>query len=264
MGSLPVRRLFTSSKMLTQGNFIQKPLSNSICLARPIARWAGISQRAFSLGTADRTSENAAPGRVNQQPSFDDAVAQEKEKQQRAPWHREGSNVPPVARQRSAGAMVKGKPLSQFDFLSDSYSGKLLTTPSRLLKLIIPLTTLDNNSDRKDVEPLALVVHPSQPLSYLERLIQSELPTMKNVKGEDKIPMVHFKAEDSAQNEIRPEKTVKRKNEQGDLQEIKIEGQTEKTGKLNRAKREESEELGDGNAEVCAMVFFHGGWRFHP
>lgn len=36
------------------------------------------------------------------------AIAQEKEKQTRAPWHREGSNKPPVARQRSAGAMTKG------------------------------------------------------------------------------------------------------------------------------------------------------------
>ena len=33
----------------------------------------------------------------------------EKEKQTRAPWHREGSNVPPVRRPRSAGAMTKGR-----------------------------------------------------------------------------------------------------------------------------------------------------------
>lgn len=39
---------------------------------------------------------------------IDEAIAQEKEKQTRAPWHREGSNTPPVARQRSAGAMTKG------------------------------------------------------------------------------------------------------------------------------------------------------------
>ena len=36
-------------------------------------------------------------------------------------------------------------------------AGKLLTTPSRLLKLIIPLTTMDTNTDRKDVQPLALL-----------------------------------------------------------------------------------------------------------
>ena len=35
---------------------------------------------------------------------FDDA----KEKQTKAPWHREGADTPPVERQRSAGAMTKG------------------------------------------------------------------------------------------------------------------------------------------------------------
>ncbi|KAL9581446.1 MAG: hypothetical protein Q9212_003894 [Teloschistes hypoglaucus] len=169
------------------------------------------------------------------------AIAQEKEKQTRAPWHREGSNVPPVARQRSAGAMTKGK---------------LLTTPSRLLKLIIPLTTLDHNSDRKDVEPLALLVHAQQPLSYLERLIQSELPTVRTDRGEEKIPAVHFRAEDSPQDQIvPPEKQAARENEEeeGDLEESKFDGKTEKTGKLNRKKKTtkvaKEEGLGEGSVE---------------
>ncbi|EON66860.1 hypothetical protein W97_06262 [Coniosporium apollinis CBS 100218] len=115
---------------------------------------------------------------------YDKAVAEDKGKQVRTPWMREGSDTPPVARQRSAGAMTKGK---------------LLTTPSRMLKLILPLTTQDENSDRKDVEPLALLVHPQQPLSYLERLIQSELPILKTPDGKEKIPAVYFRAEDSMQ-----------------------------------------------------------------
>ena len=40
---------------------------------------------------------------------FDVAVAEQQEKQVRTPWHRQGVEVPPVRRQRSAGAMVKGK-----------------------------------------------------------------------------------------------------------------------------------------------------------
>lgn len=40
---------------------------------------------------------------------LDGKLEQEKEKQARAPWHREGADKPPVARQRSAGAMTKGK-----------------------------------------------------------------------------------------------------------------------------------------------------------
>lgn len=116
-----------------------------------------------------------------EQEHFDRMIAQDKNKQIRTPWMREGSERPPVSRMRSAGAMVKGK---------------LLTTPARLMKLVLPLTTRDYNSDRKDVEPLALLVHPQQPLSYLERLIQSELPMIKK-DGNDKIPTVNFRAVDS-------------------------------------------------------------------
>ncbi|KAF7863987.1 hypothetical protein EAF04_006952 [Stromatinia cepivora] len=120
---------------------------------------------------------------------IDNAIGEQKEIQARTPWHREGSNEPPVRRNRSAGAMTKGK---------------LLTTPSRLLKLILPLTTLDKNSDRKDIEPLALLVHPQQPLSYLERLIQSELPMITAKDGHTgKVPAVHFRAQDSTQDEIK-------------------------------------------------------------
>ncbi|KAG9239509.1 hypothetical protein BJ875DRAFT_436508 [Amylocarpus encephaloides] len=119
---------------------------------------------------------------------IDRAIGEEKEIQARTPWHREGVDKPPVRRQRIASAITKGK---------------LLTTPSRLLKLIIPLTSLDKNSDRKDIEPLALLVHPKQPLSYLERLIQSELPMINRRDGKEKIPDVHFRAEDSAQDEIK-------------------------------------------------------------
>lgn len=75
-----------------------------------------------------------------------------------------------------------------------------------MLKLILPLTTRDPNTDRKDVEPLALLIHPQQPLSYLERLIQSELPLLKDKDGKEKIPAVYFKAEDSMQDSLEPKK----------------------------------------------------------
>lgn len=85
--------------------------------------------------------------------------------------------------------------------------GKLLTTPSRLLKLVLPLSTVDINSDRKDIAPLALLVHPSQPLSYLTRLIQSEIPTIKSEKGDSKVPDVSFRAMESTGDEVDPENT---------------------------------------------------------
>lgn len=135
-----------------------------------------------------------------------------------------------------------------------------MTTPSRLLKLILPLTTIDKNSDRKDIEPLALLVHPQQPLSYLERLIQSELPTIKTPKGEAKIPAIHFRAEDSQQDEIKPKFKItdeeakvseKELGEDHDLEETRFDEQIEKTGKLNRKKRDGADktQLGEGGVE---------------
>lgn len=113
------------------------------------------------------------------------------------------------------------------------------------MKLILPLTTKDYNSDRKDVEPLALLVHPQQPLSYLERLIQSELPTIEK-DGKERIPEVHFRAEDSQQDEMDPAKKTPvqdpKKKDEHDLEtpdELRIDGVTHKTGKLNRKSIEE-------------------------
>ena len=130
-----------------------------------------------------------------------------------------------------------------------------MTTPSRLLKLIIPLTASDDNDfDGKDIEPLALLVHPQQPLSYLERLIQSELPPIRNVKGDDKPPAIHFKAEEIQQDAIEPrakhEKTDDTPEdlyedalEDGQLEETHFDGKTEKTGKLGKDKAQSFEDV---------------------
>ena len=139
---------------------------------------------------------------------------------------------------------------------TNSLLGKLLTTPSRLLKLIIPLTSLDESPEKKDVEPLALLVHPHQPLSYLERLIQSELPTITNEYGERKVPNVYFKAEDSQQDEIKPSDKKKddtpedlHEDYEGDLEETKFDGVPEKTGKLGKKSTNKYGNLGDGSVE---------------
>ena len=135
-----------------------------------------------------------------------------------------------------------------------------MTTPSRLLKLILPLTTLDKNSDRKDVEPLALLVHPQQPLSYLERLIQSELPLIKTEKGHEKIPSVHFKAEESQQVEIQPktpnsgEKATNSSvgnEEQVELEKKQRGSELERDEKVDSARNsaDQSPNLGEGSVE---------------
>ncbi|KAI3390919.1 hypothetical protein diail_8415 [Diaporthe ilicicola] len=108
---------------------------------------------------------------------------------------------------------------------------QLLTTPTRLLKLIVPLplrVEKDRENNTKDygraisvndsIQPLALLIHPSQPLSYVERLIQAELPPVVE-DGKEKIPNIYFRAEDSATSDNRPttrnEARAKDKAEQG-------------------------------------------------
>lgn len=48
--------------------------------------------------------------KANHQPEnqIDNAIGKEKEIAIRTPWHREGADMPPVKRQRQAGAMTKG------------------------------------------------------------------------------------------------------------------------------------------------------------
>lgn len=110
---------------------------------------------------------------------------------------------------------------------------------------------------------MALLVHPQQPLSYLERLIQSELPSIKNEKGEEKVPAVHFRAEDSQQDAIEPaEKKVDDTPEdlyedaEGELEETKFEGRTEKTGKLGRKSEANPAQLGEGGVESYSGFVF--------
>ena len=160
---------------------------------RLVLQQNGFASRAIS--SAEKKSsrdidQNITPEEASH---YDSVIAQDKQKQIRTPWQREGADKPPVSRPRSAGAMTKGK---------------LLTTPARLLKLVLPLTTRDHNRDRKDVEPLALLVHPSQPLSYLERLIQAELPLLRD-GDQERIPSVNFNAADSlAEDEMMKESGV--------------------------------------------------------
>ena len=212
--------------------------------ACPVASFSVSLRRPLNL-KSDTTSGQPAHD-LHQEPTqeelsdFDKAVAKDKNRQIRTPWMREGSDEPPVARQRSAGAMTKGK---------------LLTTPSRMLKLIVPLTTRDANKDRKDVEPLALLVHPQQPISYLERLIQAELPIFKDKDGKERIPNVYFRAEDSMQDRL-DKKASKDEDEDEDVDhdienadEMMLDGKKSRTGKLNTKTENEADSLRGGPGE---------------
>ncbi|KAF2749535.1 hypothetical protein M011DRAFT_456984 [Sporormia fimetaria CBS 119925] len=183
---------------------------------------------------------------------FERKLQEDKGKQIRTPWQREGAAKAPVEKPRDAEAMTKGK---------------LLTTPSRMLKLILPLTprdAADNSSETP--EPLALLVHPQQPLSYLERLIQAELPLLKTKDGHERIPNVYFRAEDSIQGDeaLEPSKPTpvsrdfeaaiehSSKEDFETVDEVRIDGKTERTGKLaaqNRVFAEQAASLRGGHGE---------------
>lgn len=76
--------------------------------------------RAFSISIKRREKEDfAKQAKALNQKSLDEhedgynkqidnAIGEAEELQARTPWHREGSDSPPVKRNRSAGAMTKG------------------------------------------------------------------------------------------------------------------------------------------------------------
>ncbi len=115
------------------------------------------------------------------------------------------------------------------------------------------------------MEPLALLVHPQQPLSYLERLIQSELPSIKNAKGEEKVPAVHFRAEDSQQDALEPSRKKTDdtpedlyEDAEGEMDETKFQGRTEKTGKLGKKPTTDGAQLGEGGVESYSGLGHEG------
>ncbi|KAM7196863.1 Protein of unknown function, DUF607 domain containing protein [Naviculisporaceae sp. PSN 640] len=136
------------------------------------------------------------------------------------PWHRQDADKPPV----DDTGKQPYEPITK---------GKLLTTPTRLLKLILPLPISvekdSGNNSTKDygrsissnetIQPLALLVHPQQPLSYVERLIQAELPPVIE-DGKEKIPNVYFRAEDT-EHEDSTRSGAKKKDQQEDPANLK-------------------------------------------
>ena len=120
------------------------------------------------------------------------------------------------------------------------------------MKLILPLGTTQEKSSREEIEPLALLVHPHQPLSYLERLIQSELHAIRDSRGQEKSPSVYFWAKDPGDQSlgpVQPELELGKDHafaEGAELEATEIDGDLTKTGKLNRVS---SQDLRGGPGE---------------
>jgi len=111
---LNARSLLTRKSPLVQShaysilttNSSKLKVPSSTCLANSIIRvpaaWPIQTPRIEAARCLYRN------GQTKGESTLDKAVADQKDKQAKAPWHREGSDMPPVARQRLAGAMTKG------------------------------------------------------------------------------------------------------------------------------------------------------------
>jgi hypothetical protein len=227
--------------------------------------------------------------------AYRDAVAEQRRKQSRAPWLRSGAEVAPADKMATEkgesgnekrhgfpGAGHEGpdsSSLSKEDWGSTVGGedgdgkllvarGKLLTTPSRLLKLIVPLASAAEMQRLKDrgldeeegLEPLALLVHPQQPLSYLERLIQAELPVVGE-NGSTHVPEVAFKAPDSESDDGDEDGVSRGRSSSGkdddNLETMVIDGKRVKIGKVSGGKAEVKEtetEDADDNDGAAGFV----------
>ncbi|KAJ5669410.1 hypothetical protein N7462_010480 [Penicillium macrosclerotiorum] len=148
-------------------------------------------------------------------------------------------DAPPQRQVLDEEGNMKSPPKTQTEKWSEHMTkGKMLTTPSRLFKLIIPLTTIGNGGRDKGIEPIAILVHPQQPLSYLERLIQSELPPIEG-KMERRPPIVSFIALQHEDNAIKPRKKIE---DDVDMDEVHNNTNPNQTGKPVERRRRSREE----------------------
>jgi len=112
-----------------------QPSISTVRLAQRLPRFAQhnatiprpFQLRGFAITTRLRQAESKPKHDINGRPAvelnnnitqeekdhFAKKLAEDKGKQIKTPWHREGSDVPPVSRQRSASAMTKGTHFSR-------------------------------------------------------------------------------------------------------------------------------------------------------
>ena len=112
-----LRTLSFSRAILTPKSCARPYTTTTYRIRLQLACSFNISQsRTFRLSIHKYKDEGPSPvaetpiqtGSEDQVSNLEASIAQEREKRTRAPWHREGSDLPPVARRRSAGAMTKG------------------------------------------------------------------------------------------------------------------------------------------------------------
>lgn len=127
MQRLPLRAVSVVSRRLTLPTLLLQPSLLSNITSRQVHEIVDCTyykyRRPFSTTTGHDSNEDYAQAAKElnqkdldeQESQVGDAIShekQEKGKQARTPWHRQGSDVPPVARPRSASAMTKGEQAS--------------------------------------------------------------------------------------------------------------------------------------------------------
>ncbi|KAK4096124.1 hypothetical protein N658DRAFT_459236 [Parathielavia hyrcaniae] len=184
-----------ATRCQAQSPFSYRPFRTGISASR---------LRADSTAVPDQTEPEAKAKELDQKALEEqEHEVRARQSQVERPWHRHGGDEPPVDKDGKQIAPVT--------------KGKLLTTPTRLLKLMLPLPIVlpkEQDNGSKDgsgrsiqhndrIQPLALLVHPHQPLSYAERLIQAEIPPVVE-RGREKTPSVYFNAEDTEYSDNKP------------------------------------------------------------
>jgi hypothetical protein len=89
-------------------------LQSWIPFSRPFSSAESLWKQSAATDQAKRLSQQSLDEQESEfkdggfDNQIDNAIGAQKELQARTPWHREGSDKPPVKRLRSAGAMTKG------------------------------------------------------------------------------------------------------------------------------------------------------------
>lgn len=111
--------------------FRSRPQCLSSTSATPTVRTFHVSVAGRKENYASQAKELNQKGLDDQEADYsnqlDDQIGKAKELQARTPWHREGSDKPPVKRMRSAGAMTKGCDIHPFSPQCGLYAGPKLS-----------------------------------------------------------------------------------------------------------------------------------------
>lgn len=102
VASIPSRAVLPTFRTRPQ---YQVPSSSVKTYTSTSTRWQESSAEKRAKALNQKSVEDQEDGFNHQ---IDNAIGEAKELQARTPWHREGSDKPPVKRMRRAGAMTKG------------------------------------------------------------------------------------------------------------------------------------------------------------